>query len=313
MANTVDKIEILNHVFEQTETPSFLTERTTHTVDLSTLLCPDEQFKFTDSHIEVEWSASEAPSGFPVDSSHFSILKTLLKDYCEENDLPTPSWLRLGTAMLFRNANYQDTRFADQEVIRLRATQNYKGTGPWFDGVSTIWPNGQGDTERNTPLEIPGVRTPISFHGDMSRLFYRVDLIFVAEHLKGPYILGRKLGPVKASRNTSPIPKPAWADSDKIMYNWPLLKEQGRDSAAAGYEIIPANNVEACVYLAPHCASEKMHWAVVDNDEMPYHEVYSSGVDDELLYQQLPRWYGSAGKKKIANEPDATARRHTVV
>ena len=192
MAKAIDDIATLEHVFEQMETPSFLTPRSTETIDLSHTLESDEFFKFTDSHIELAWeSAGMIPGHFPLDQSAVSILWKMLPSFLNSADCPEPTWVRLGTAVVFKNANYNENRFADQKVVRLRATSNFKQTGPWFDGISTVWPNGQENQQRAVPLEIPGMNTTMNFHGEAERLFYRVEVIFVTENLEGPHVLAR--------------------------------------------------------------------------------------------------------------------------
>ena len=299
MAAQLDKSGEFRWLFDQLDTPSCIKPRHSPSADLSTYLEEDESFRMTETYTEVEWDADEVPDNCPIDYETFDILRNRYAEYDSEHTSPV---IGIGSHVVFRNQLFKQTRFADQEVIRLRAIRNYQSTGEWFDGVATVCDSGHGETTRRpTPLTSSRHSKTLIYKHHADRQFRKVVCIFAIGGTGDVYLLCHNLKPLNSSRTSAkqgghPIAK--WACQSRIVYNWPLLKLAGTSNSC--FEVVLLAEVESCVYLAQHAHSDNAYWAIVDADEMPHQQVYYND-DDDVLYEETPSWFSKLGRRPMVD------------
>jgi hypothetical protein len=298
MAARIDKNAELEWVFDETDAPTFMKQRGPDKPDLTKLLQADEDFKMVESHMEIDWNTDTAPDACSVDFDTFAILREAFAEF-EGNDHEAPRTVVIGSCLLFKNQLYKKTRFADQEVIRLRATRNYERSGPWFDGLSAVFDEPNAGLQRTHNMFLPGKSEPLTKTADGIRQFYILECIFCIEG--GIYCLVKRTRPADGKRRNSKKmahPVPEWSAQPRCVYNWPLL--QTMRSTTEAYAIVLPCEIESCVYFGSHATRPDTYWAVIDSDEMPHQEVFFDSTDD-LLYQDMPDWFSTLGRTKVVD------------
>jgi hypothetical protein len=302
MASSLNSSLILMEVFDHKKTVSYLNKR--QKAEPGGIL-KEKIFKngavreaFGDRRWTFDWNYTELHETFPFPSEMIELAKkTYLDIYASEDFIPEE--IHVATSVVFESPI--ESSFSQKGSIRIRTDPDFRSTQtPWYDGMSVLYP--QEDKQRDRPLRCGN--TQFELHGEYEREFVQARMIisFPGESGDGsPYFWVRKFEPPTVARSgqrDGGYPAPKWAVPHRVIHNWPLLQMQEGPNDSC---LVPAGGVEACVYLAKHCAIPGQYWAVIDHDSMPYHEAYVD--DDSDLYCETPPWLCELGKVQMAELP----------
>ena len=160
MSTKLTETCVLEYIFGQTKTANFAHQRLSEAIPLSDKL--DGEFTTAgEKFYTFPWNFDDSPESFAKYQNDclfkLELVQLAKKLYCDtqEDDDDDPISLTVGTAILFENALFEQTRFASEKAIRLRCHPEYKSDGPWFDGFMALFKLEGPKKKLRKPFKLP--------------------------------------------------------------------------------------------------------------------------------------------------------------
>ena len=197
----------------------------------------------------------------------------------EEDDVNSPVTITVMESVSYLAYNDEERTF-DKELVR--CSKSYMG-GPWQGGVQIIEPQKEAGKLRKCPVRTKS-GLEIAYYPNFSRFFGLVQLIFSYQGRLW-FLIERLEGAEKQRFGRAP-----W--QNRIIPNWAYLRTKTNGASAASLksrlEVFSLDDIERVRVITPDpnqppAPAIRLYWCPIDNDCVPYHDVFDPEQKYELF------------------------------